>query len=77
MWTFSSTSYSRKTSLQTRTTYSVEDIQYIPHVIADARYYKKKHVDQANQTLSELKKFEAKDNKEYKVKVIINNAVYG
>ena len=40
---------------------------------------KKKLVDQANQVLPEPKKkleFEAKDNKEYEVKAIINNAVY-
>ena len=30
-----------------------------------------------NQALPELKKFQVRDNKEYKVQVIIDSAVYG
>ena len=38
---------------------------------------KKRQIDQANQALPKPKKFEFGDNKEYKVKAIINSVIYG
>ncbi len=61
--------------LELPTMYKIHDVFYVSLLEQDTT--RKKRVDIALQELEKDLKFEAGDNKKYKVKAIINSTVYG